>query len=347
MKKYLKTTSLTALAVLLLSPAAIFGQDEKDKKQEKEKDKDKAVEQIIITKKGDKTDKIVIEIVGDKVTVNGKDISDYKDGDVTVRKNKIRHTDAFVFTPGTGGNWNFDWNDEGGAFGLLSESSNRAMLGVVTETSDAGVKISEVTKESGAEKAGLKAGDIITKVDNQSIKDPDQLTEVIREHKPGDKVTITYKRDSKENKVTAELGKWKGFGTTYNIAPRVRGQLDALSELPKVEQVFPRDHYFDTWSYSGGSQRLGLSVQDTEDGKGVKVLEVDEETNAAKAGIKQGDIITEFAGKTVNSADEVAKLYREKLKDKTVSVIAVKVLRGGKTQNIEVKIPRKLKTADL
>ena len=61
--------------------------------------------------------------------------------------------------------------------------------------------------------------------------------------------------------------------------------------------------------------RLGLSVQDTDDGKGVKVIDVDEESNAAKAGVKENDIITHVNDKEVNSADEVAKLVREN-KDK-------------------------------
>ena len=56
------------------------------------------------------------------------------------------------------------------------------------------------------------------------------------------------------------------------------------------------------------------------------------------------DIITEVDGKTMNSADDVAKIVRES-KDK-ISIM-VKLQRDGKTQNIEVKIPRKLKTADL
>jgi serine protease Do len=49
-------------------------------------------------------------------------------------------------------------------------------------------------------------------------------------------------------------------------------------------------------------------------------------------------------GKAVNSADEVAKIVKES-KDKTS--VMIKLTRNGKTQNIEVKIPRKLKTADL
>ena len=98
------------------------------------------------------------------------------------------------------------------------------------------------------------------------------------------------------------------------------------------------------YSWSGSGPKLGLSVQDTDDGKGVKVIEVDDESNAQKAGIKEDDIITEVENKAVNSADEVAKIIKDS-KDKTS--VMVKLTRNGKTQNIEVKIPRKLKTADL
>jgi serine protease Do len=89
--------------------------------------------------------------------------------------------------------------------------------------------------------------------------------------------------------------------------------------------------------------KLGLSIQDTDDGVGVKVLEVDEESNAAKAGVKVGDIIVGVNDHEVRGTDDVTKAMKEK--EKTSFNFRVK--RDGKTQNIEVKMPRKLKTADL
>ena len=78
--------------------------------------------------------------------------------------------------------------------------------------------------------------------------------------------------------------------------------------------------------------------------QGVKVIDVDDEVNAKKAGIKEDDLITEIDGKAVNSADEVARIVRD---SREKNSMMFKINRGGKTQNIEVKIPRKLKTADL
>ncbi|HEX7846405.1 MAG TPA: PDZ domain-containing protein, partial [Chitinophagaceae bacterium] len=194
------------------------------------------------------------------------------------------------------------------------------------------------------EKAGLKEDDIITKVGDKKIETTDELTEVIKKQKPGDKVDVTYLRDGKEQKVTAELGKWKGA----NVFTTVPGQnfkmehFDMGDIMPRARVGTPSPYNYN--QVRSGTPKLGLSVQDTDDGKGVKVLNVDDESNAAKAGLKEEDVITEIDGKAVNSADEVAKIIRES-KDK-ISVM-IKLKRDGKTQNVEVKIPRKLKTANL
>ncbi len=348
MKQYLKPASLLLAGLLLIG--SVNAQDEKENEKEKSKKKGE-VEQIIITTTGDKKEKIVVEINGDKVTVNGKDINDLKEEDITVIKNKFKGATGLTMMPGQGG-WSMNWNQDH-PFALTTTSGNRAMLGVTTESSDDGVEITNVTDESGAEKAGLKDGDIILKVDEEKIEKPDDLTKAIRAHKPGDKVKITYKRDKKEMTTTAELGKLEGMTGVYNmdaLMPKMR-ELEALGELefPRGQALtMPRVRTPDNYSFRffDDEMRLGLSVQDTEDGKGVKVLGVDDESNAAKAGIAEEDVITEFAGKEVNSAEEVARLYRENLKAKVAS-IPVKLMRGGKVKAVEIKVPRKLKTAEL
>lgn len=342
MKRFGKYLILS-LAAASLATLASAQPDEQDKK------KDKEVQQIIITNKGDnKKEKMTIVIDGDNVTVNGKPVDEFKGEGVTVRKQKS--------TSGPMA-WSFG-NGQNNVF-MLNEDGNRAMLGVVTEKNEdsKGVEVTDVTEESGAAKAGLKEGDIILKIDDKAISNPDDLSAEIKKHKPGDKVSITYLRDKKEQKASAELGKWKGLGTTRSFngafAPDMNfdfkmDQLEELSRMPRaltIPRNFNRtmpDQNFRYWF--DDRPRLGLSVQDTDEGKGVKVIEVEEEGNAAKAGIKENDIIIEVNSTAVNSADEVAKIVRES-KDKPV--LAVKLKRDGKTQVIEVKTPRKLKTADL
>ncbi len=334
------------LAIALFTPIALIAQDDKGDKDAKNK---KGVQQIVITRKNDKAEKVVVEINGDKITINGKPLDEYKDkdGDISVRLNKLKDMEFLTRVPNVNGNWNFDKND---SYKFFSEESNHAMLGVTTEKTDLGAAISNVTKESAAEKIGLKEGDIIIKADDKKIETPDDLSAVIKSHKPGDKVVVTYLRDKKEQKVTAELTKWKGMNVFGSTAPGQNfkmdlGGMDFDKEIPRVMRI-PRTPAVkgQLFNWSGGSPKLGLSVQDTDDGKGVKVIEVDEESNAAKAGIKEDDVVTEVDGKAINNTDDMVKVIKES-KEK-ISVM-IKIQRAGKTQNIEVKIPRKVKTADL
>ena len=341
MKQIVRKPLLVILGAVLMAPMALLAQPG-DKDKEKKEKKDGEV--ITITRKGESNEKVVVEINGDKVTVNGKPVEDYDGDNITVKRGKLRENWAYGGL-GTLGQ-NFGLNNEFRAFNI---DSNRAMLGVTTEKADKGAEIQSITRESGASKAGLKEGDVITKINDTKIETPDDLSKAIKSHKAGEKVTVTYFRDDKEQKSTAELGKWKGstvFSTTpgqYNID---MGDFDMNTVMPKIQSV-PRAKirgYGDAFGYGNSSPKLGLSVQDTDDGKGVKVIEVDEESNAAKAGLREGDVITEVEGKATNSADEIAKIIKES-KDK--NSVMVKLTRAGKTNNIEVKIPRKLKTADL
>lgn len=338
MKQVIKKTSLPLLFALLILPASLLAQKE-DKGSKDKKD----AEQIIITRKGNTDEKIVVEVNGDKVLVNGKELNEGdKDADISVRRHKIKDVWAYGV-----GNQAMSFNNVKG----FNMDENRAMLGVTTEKADEGTEVQSVTKESGAEKAGLKEGDIITKVDDKKIEDPDDLSAAIKTHKPGDKVSVTYLRDKKEQKATAELSKWKGVnvytfstpnGGNFNFNMKDMNMGEIMPHLPRVQGLQGVPGL--SWNWNGNGPKLGLSVQDTEDGNGVAVLGVDEDGNAAKAGIKEEDVITEVDGKAVNSADEIAKLMRDN-KEKTS--VKVKLLRKGKAENVEVKIPRKLKTADL
>ncbi len=349
-KTWLKITAFT-IAAALLTPASLLAQKEEKEKSDKDAKEKKEMQQIIITRKGDKDEKVVVEIKGDKVTINGKPLEEYKDkdGDISVKLGKLRSMEYLTSIPRVSGTWNFN-KDDNTNFRFFNEDGNRAMLGVTTEKVDGGAEINSVTKDGAAEKIGLKEGDIITKVGDVNIEDADDLSAAIKKHKPGDKVEVKYLRDKKEQKATAELTKWKGFNVFGSTAPgeNFRTEMGGLDFDRKSlrELTIPRvpGAYGQNWSWSGGSPKLGLSVQDTEDGKGVKVIEVDEESNAAEAGIKEEDIVTEVDGKTINNTDEMVKVIKES-KDKTS--VMIKLQRGGKSQNIEVKMPKKIKTADL
>ena len=179
MKRILTSLSIAAMIAALLMPAAVSAQKEDKEKAKKEKND---LEQIIITHKGDKDDKVVLEFKDGKVIINGKPADEFKDDDITVQTNKFLNRRAYAIE--NNGGWN---NNEMMNF---NEDENRAMLGVTTEKADEGAEIQEVSKESAAEKAGLKVGDIITKVGDTKIEDADDLSKAVKSHKPGEKVTV-------------------------------------------------------------------------------------------------------------------------------------------------------------
>ena len=69
-----------------------------------------------------------------------------------------------------------------------------------------GAWIREVVPDTPADKAGLREGDLIIAVDGQPVDDEHPLQELIGEHKPGDRVEITYLRGEEEQGVSVRLG---------------------------------------------------------------------------------------------------------------------------------------------
>ena len=103
------------VAVTLFAPVALRAQDDKKDKEDKEvklKEK-KEGQQIVITRKSDKDEKVVVEINGDKVLINGKPLEEYKDkdGDISVRLNKLKDMDFLTRIPNVSGSWSYNGND--------------------------------------------------------------------------------------------------------------------------------------------------------------------------------------------------------------------------------------------
>lgn len=73
----------------------------------------------------------------------------------------------------------------------------------------AGVYIANITSGSAAEKAGLKVGDCITKIDDKEISSAQQASSEISKHKAGDKVTVTVYRDGDTKSISVTLDEEK------------------------------------------------------------------------------------------------------------------------------------------
>jgi S1-C subfamily serine protease len=66
--------------------------------------------------------------------------------------------------------------------------------------------VSDITNGSAADKADLKSGDVIVRIDDRSINDATELVVAIRSYAPGDTIEIGYQRDGQDRTTTLVLG---------------------------------------------------------------------------------------------------------------------------------------------
>jgi serine protease Do len=153
--------------------------------------------------------------------------------------------------------------------------------------SDKGALVAEPQANSPAMKAGIKSGDVITKVNGEAVNDARSLARRISTLTPGASVKLTVVRGGKEEVVTLTLGEM----------PRER-QANAGTQERELN--------------GADVPKLGLSLAPANQvagssGEGVVVTQVDPDGPAAERGFKTGDIILDVAGATVSTPADVKK----------------------------------------
>src|SRR5947209_5103103 len=89
--------------------------------------------------------------------------------------------------------------------GVQTESLTRQLGEYFGVKDGEGVLVRSVEKGSAAEKAGLKAGDVIVKADNEKLTDRSDLSHILRNHRTGGKMTVVVMRDKHEQTLTVTL----------------------------------------------------------------------------------------------------------------------------------------------
>jgi len=303
-------------------------------------------EMIILGGDGEKME-MKVEINGNKVTINGKEVEDSDNGKIKIDRQK-----KIIILNGK------DISDEN-----LTTSDNKnieetidsmAVLGVITETIESGAKIEDVVKESAAEKAGLGVGDIITAIDNKKIDGHQSLAECIKSHKPFDLVKISYLRNGKKKSTNCTLQLKKRVERKITITKKgtKKDEINELFQMPEITSEtidlsgLSEGLNLDELSYKlfPNKQKLGIKIQDIEQENGVKVIEVSKDGLGEKSGLLKDDIIFEIAGEKIKNTDDARYQLREVAEKKAYNV---KVMRNGKEMLIEIKNPKELKTVDL
>ncbi len=171
-----------------------------------------------------------------------------------------------------------------------------------------GAIISDLTENSPALKAGLKQGDTILKANGQDIDDVKDLSKTVASVKPGASIAVEILRDGKPETIQVEIGTMPGE------APKMASVGDSKKPLSLTD--------------------LGLDVEQAEDGAGLRITKVNPDSEAAKRGLRAGDIILEVAGNPVTNPGDIAQSI-EKVKGKRVLML----VRQGDTQRY-LSLPR-------
>ena len=150
-----------------------------------------------------------------------------------------------------------------------------------------GLYVSDVVKGGAAEAAGIKSGDLITKVEGKTIYGSPDLQEHVARLRPGDKVKLTYKRDGKEKEVSLTLK-----GEESNKSKSASGANASGTEI---------------FNKLGGSfipapanvkKDLGIN-------SGVIISQVHRGGILEYFGVEKGLVVTHVNGKPVNTVDDV------------------------------------------
>ncbi len=163
-----------------------------------------------------------------------------------------------------------------------------------------GALVGGVNPKTPAEKAGLRAGDVITEFNGKPIRDSRHLKLQVAQTRPGETVPLKVVRDGKTKTIQLTVKELPGTELAANKrSDNAEGSSDALDGVG----VSDLD--------AAAKKQLGLP----DDVKGALVTHVDPDSTAFEAGLREGDVIQEINRKPVKTAEEAVALT-ENVKDK-------------------------------
>ncbi|MFW6369818.1 MAG: Do family serine endopeptidase [Bacteroidota bacterium] len=152
-----------------------------------------------------------------------------------------------------------------------------------------GVYIDSVIAESSAEKAGIREGDVITRIEGRQITQGSQLQEIVARQRPGDEVEMEVLRDGETMEITATLQSIEG---TTEITAAERGE--AVSGLGIEIRALEKED----------AQKLNLNG-------GVQITRLYAGKLRSETEIREGFVITRINGQAVRSPEEFSKMLEK------------------------------------
>jgi serine protease Do len=196
-----------------------------------------------------------------------------------------------------------------------------------------GALVDSVTPGSPADKAGMKKGDLIIRLDNEVVSSQIDLRNSMLTHAPGTTVKVTYLRDTKETTTDLKLEEFKVPTMPKTNSKKLDLDSDDLGDLfgngktPNFDELRKRleqrknsqtpDRDVEPLR-EGAKPRLGVAIDNLTDEnrkqywipstvKGVLITSVEPGSVADKAGYKTGDVIEQIENKSVSTVAELSQ----------------------------------------
>jgi serine protease Do len=207
---------------------------------------------------------------------------------------------------------------ERGWLGVQFQPVSAAVAASLGLDDQGGALVADVVEASPAERAGLRTGDVILSVSGQRLDDPKDLPRIIAGTSAGTELEMTILRTGKERSITVEIGRSENevLASVDDVSSPSEGlgmQLSRLDETTRQQLGFTADH------------------------QGVLVTAVANDTPAAKAGIRRGQLITMVGQQPVGSPDEVVDAISQASESGRSSVLLL-IEQSGVRQFVAVDL---------
>lgn len=246
--------------------------------------------------------------------------------------------------------FNFIFEGNGSYLGVQTQEISKENFAKYGLSEVRGVAVEKVVENSPAANAGIQNGDVIIKFNGEEITGTRKLTRLISEIAPDHQAKVTVLRNGGEREFSVTLGKrempnFGENGLTIEDFPQLMPQTPMLPRVPRTPNTpFPPSASEPNVLVlrNGESRQIGISVIEltkqlaenlgVSGGKGLLIENVRENSPAAKAGLKAGDVIVESDGKEVKSSLDLIR----RLNEKKEGDVSLTIVRDKNRQTINV-----------
>ncbi|HEX9757316.1 MAG TPA: Do family serine endopeptidase [Nitrospiria bacterium] len=170
-----------------------------------------------------------------------------------------------------------------------------------------GVLVNEIFEGDPAERGGIQAGDIITKIGEKKVTTPRTLARIIAGVMPGEKIKIDVIRNQKHKILSVVLGERKD-----GVVPASNPSLEKGPNGIHIQELT-----------KALSEKFGVDAK-----SGVLITEIDPDSPAAEGGLKQGDVIQEINREKVGSPKEFNQILKKVKKEEDLLFRIIRENRG-------------------